>query len=377
MHVNIIGAGPGGLSAAIALKQKGISIRVYEQAKSLKEVGAGVVLGGNAMQVFDRLSLREEISAHGVALASMNITKADLTPLSSLDMSPIESRFGVQNIAIHRGKLQALLADRLEPDELELDHRLERVDHETNGCTLTFEGGNTVFSPLTIAADGIHSIARNALDEPGTIRSADQLCWRGVADYTLPNRLKNKLNEAWGPTGRFGIVPIGESTVYWFAVKTMEPGEALSADAAIHSVFQDFHPLIGELIQATDKEHIHTAELSDLLPIKHWHKGTLCLIGDAAHATTPNMGQGAGQAIEDAYVLAACLAKHRSQQAFGEFQRIRAEKVKSIVEGSWRLGKMAHWSHPISASLRNCLMRLTPTSLMEKNSIKIYQLPQL
>ena len=111
-----------------------------------------------------------------------------------------------------------------------------------------------------------------------------------------------------------------------------------------------------------------------LRPLKKWYKKGICLLGDAAHATTPNMGQGACQAIEDAYILAECLEKKQKDKAFAEFQKIRMSKTKYIVDTSWNFGKMAHWQNPLAIGLRNQLLKMTPSAINRLQIKKLFQL---
>ncbi|PID68483.1 MAG: monooxygenase, partial [Flavobacteriia bacterium] len=127
----------------------------------------------------------------------------------------------------------------------------------------------------------------------------------------------------------------------------------------------------------TPKEQIHTAEISDLKPIFVWHRENVCLIGDAAHATTPNMGQGACQAIEDAYVLSECLDKYEINKAFKEYQKLRLPKAHQVVKASWIFGKMAHLRNPILIGLRNQMLKLTPASINRKQNEHIFQLTKI
>ena len=138
--------------------------------------------------------------------------------------------------------------------------------------------------------------------------------------------------------------------------------------------FCNYNPIIQDILSSTNKEQINTAEIWDLKPTKTWYKENVCLIGDAAHATTPNMGQGACQAIEDAYILSECLSKYDTKDAFKEFQRLRLPKAQQIVKVSWIFGKMAQLSNPILIELRNQLIRLTPPYINRKQTEWIFKL---
>lgn len=377
MNIDIIGAGIGGLTAAIALEQKGIRTRIFEQAERIKPVGAGIILANNAMQVYEKLGLRKTIEENGNVISSMNITQPDLNPLSKIDLTYFEQKHRTKNIAIHRGALQQLLLDRLKSTEINLHHALTSVVENSNGYSLMFANGKQVQSSVILGADGLNSVVRQHMFPNNSLRNAHQVCWRGITEYTLPNQFKHELNEAWGKSERFGFVPIAENTVYWYAVKSFRKSKhELSVDDLPH-YFSDYDPVIQDLISSTKKERVNTAEISDLKPTHTWFRDTLCLIGDSAHATTPNIGQGACQAIEDAFVLAECLGKYEVGQAFSEYQRLRLPKAHRVVKTSWLVGKVAHLNNPLLRSVRNQLLRLTPASVNRKQNAQLFQLAEV
>lgn len=377
MEIDIIGGGIGGLTTAIALEQKGFKTRIFEQAESIKPVGAGIILANNAMQVFEKLGLKTEIEAHGNHISSVHLTKSNLKPLSKVDLSYFEQKHGVRNTAIHRGTLQQLLLGKLQSTEVHLNHKLKSIERNGPVYSLLFENGEHVRSSTVIAADGLNSSVRNALFSDNVVRDAKQVCWRGVTDFDLPERYVNELNEAWGKDERFGFVQIAENKVYWYALKSFRTDPNECSMENLDSYFNEYHSVIKDLITSTPKERINTAEISDLAPMSTWHQENICLIGDAAHATTPNLGQGACQAIEDAYVLSKCLTKYDINTAFEKFQRLRLPKAHRVVKSSWNVGKMAHIKNPLLIGLRNQLMRMTPASIGRKQSEYIFQLSQL
>ncbi len=374
MIIDIVGAGIGGLTTAIALEKKGFKTRIFEQAESIKPVGAGIILANNAMQVYKNLGLNDIIKSNGQSISSLNITTSNLKPLSKVDLNYFEQKYKVKNIAIHRGILQKILVDQLKSSEIILNHKLKSVIKNENEFVLRFENGKTYKSSVVIGADGINSVVRQQLFPKNSIRHAYQTCWRGIANYNLPQNLKNELNEAWGKKERFGFVQISEDKVYWYALKPYKENKNEWAFNNIKEGLYEFHPIIKDIICSTPMQHINEAEISDLKPTKIWHDKNVCLIGDAAHAATPNMGQGACQAIEDAFVLSECLAKHEVNKAFKQFQKIRLPKAHYIVNSSWTIGKIAHYSNPILVKLRNTILQLTPSSLNKKQNKRTFQL---
>ncbi|PCJ98357.1 MAG: monooxygenase [Flavobacteriaceae bacterium] len=374
MTIDIIGAGIGGLTTAIALEQKGFKTRIFEQAENIKPIGAGIILASNAMQVYEKLGLRKAIEENGNSISSLNITNASLKPLSKMDLSYFENKFKVKNVAIHRGVLQQILIEKLSDSTINLNHKLNKVLENTNGHSLEFQNGEKIQSSTLLGADGLNSIVRQNLFFNNNIRKANQICWRGITKYSLPQKYQNELNEAWGKSERFGFVQIANNKVYWYALKSFKKNKEEFNLNKIEDYFCKYDSIIKDIISSTKKEQINTAEISDLAPINNWHKENVCLIGDAAHATTPNMGQGACQAIEDAYVLSECLSKYDLNKAFKEFQKLRLPKAHQVVKASWIIGKMAHLSNPILIGIRNQIIRLTPSSINRKQTEQIFQL---
>ena len=270
--------------------------------------------------------------------------------------------------------MQKILIDKLKTTEIHLGHKLTKIDPYKAGYSLHFENGKSIQSSTVIGADGLNSIVRKNLFSKTTIRNAKQICWRGVTTFNLPMNYRNELNEAWGKAERFGFVRIAKNKVYWYALKSFEEKqEKLSIDD-IGLFFKNYNSLVKELIASTKKEHIHTAPISDLKPTRVWYKENVCLIGDAAHATTPNMGQGACQAIEDAFVLSECLNKYNIITAFEEYQKLRIQKAHLIVKKSWYIGKIAHIKSPFLVALRNLILRLTPSKINQKQNEQVFKL---
>ncbi len=372
MTIDIIGAGIGGLTTAIALEQKGINVRIFEQSPELKPVGAGILLANNAMQVYDKLGIK--IEENGNTVSSMNITKASLKPISKVDLKYFEQKHKVKNVAIHRGTLQQILVNQLQSTQIFLDHKLIDIKRSGNQYQLVFDHSESIHSDIVIGADGLNSTVRQKLFPNNKTRKAKQICWRGIADFELPNAYKNELNEAWGKADRFGFVQIAPQKVYWYALKSFKQSIKEFDLKEIDGYFNKYAPIVNELIGATPKNQIHTAEIADLKPTNTWYQDGVCLIGDAAHATTPNMGQGACQAIEDAYVLSEDLSKCAPNEAFQNYQKHRMPKAHKVANTSWALGKMAHLSNPVLISLRNFAMQITPKVVNRRQSRQIFQL---
>ena len=370
--ISIIGAGIGGLTTALTLKQRGFSVTLYEGSAEIKPVGAGIILANNAMQVFKNLGIHTKIEQAGNKISSMKITDTQLNKISVVDLTEFEKKYGVHNIAIHRGDLQKILADEVGFDNIRLSKRLAKIE-KAKLFKLTFEDDSTIESKIVIGADGIKSVVRNQLFGKSTLRNANQTCWRGLCEIELRKRYDDEFNEAWGKGKRFGFGRINDNQVYWYALTNSN--RISETEASLNELFSEFHPDILNIISATNKEHIFVTDIIDLKPINTWQTENVCLIGDAAHATTPNLGQGACQAIEDAFVLGKLLDNEIAiENTFKEYEILRRKKVIKIVNTSWVLGKVAHWSNPLLVWLRNTTLRLTPSSVSKKQVNEIFEL---
>ncbi|MFK7799055.1 MAG: FAD-dependent monooxygenase [Aureispira sp.] len=376
MKVTIIGAGIGGLTLALALEKQGIEAEIFEATPAFKAVGAGIVLAINAMQIYQRLELVEALQAQGNAIESMHITNPQLKPYSSSTLLPSEKKFGVGCLTIHRAALHEVLRAGLKKTTIHLGKRLLHCQNEGNSYQLEWTDGTHTTANILVGADGIHSQVRAALFPATEERFAKEWCWRGVCEYDIESIDTNAVHEAWGRGCRFGIVPLKDKQVYWFACANVTEQKAKAIDQhGLQAIFEPFHSVINQLIAHTPDHYFLLNQLSDLPSNKQWHHENCCLIGDAAHATTPNMGQGANQAIESAWVLAEQLAKHQKvSNAFDAYQTIRQGKAQKIIQTSWQIGRLAQVENPILMGIRKAILGLTPMSITQQQMEQVYKL---
>lgn len=378
MKVNIVGGGIGGLTLGLALRQQGIDFQVFEAAAELKLVGAGIVIAINGMQIFQRLGIADQIQKAGYPIKLGQITDEKLSVLSDLEFSFFEKEFKTSSYAIHRAKLQEILAKNLPPGSLHLNKKLKSYSLSSDSVGAQFEDGTHSSSDVLVGADGIHSRVRQQFLPGARLRYSGQTSWRGVLDFRMDERLSDRTIEAWGRNLRFGIVRIDHEKVYWFAVACAplgEKDEPMGTKRHLTELFQLFHPLINEIIQKTPESAIIRADISDLTHLKSWHQDRVVLLGDAAHATTPNLGQGGNQAIEDALCLALEIKKAKDfTEAFSSFEKLRKPKAQYVVNTSWRLGQAAHLNQSVLVALRNRLLKMTPRSVSRKQLERLFRL---
>ncbi|GGG89411.1 hypothetical protein GCM10011416_02280 [Polaribacter pacificus] len=376
MRYAIIGAGIGGLTTALAFEKKGIDYHLFERAPELNEVGAGIWLAPNALQVLESLDILEEIQSNGNCIDRITIGKPDLSPISDSLQDNILKKFGYTTVAIHRANLQKVLFDKIPSEKITLGKSFKEYKELDSGkIAVFFEDGSRVETDYLIGADGIHSPVRKQLFPESTTRYSGQTCWRGVAELRLDKDYDHRGYELWGNQIRFGISRIAKDKVYWFAVAKEAQNSQDNTPKVkekLQAMFVSFHPVIAQLIKATPIESILKNDIYDLKPMKKWHQNKVCLLGDAGHATTPNMGQGGAQAIEDAYYLSNLIEREVPEDVFALFQEKRQKKVHMIVQQSWNTGRMAHWKY--GKKLRNFLVQQVPKSYIEKKMIELYQI---
>lgn len=364
----IAGAGVGGLAAAIALEQMGVQVVVFEAASRMEDIGAGLTLWPNAVKAVGRLAVDGTLSAVSVRIQRLELRTERGKVLSLQNLPQLERRFGAPLLAVHRAALQAVLLHRLGAERVCLGSRLTGFDQDESSVTVRFEDGREEHGDLLVGADGIHSAVRKQLCGPEPPRYSGYTAWRGVAtlqDDQLPPDLGF---EAWGRGSRFGAIPIGLRKVYWFATANApeaQPDGPEERRVELLGRFGSWHEPVPALIRATPKDGLLRNDVYDRHPLSSWTQGRVTLLGDAAHATTPNLGQGAGMALEDAVVLAFSVRDARGDIAAGlkEYERQRLERTRKVTELSRRAGKLGQLENPLLCRLRDAATQLTPTGI--------------
>ena len=287
-------------------------------------------------------------------------------------------RYGFMAV-MHRADLLALLMREVDPARLHLDRECVAIDPDERGVTAHFRNGETVRGAVLVGADGLRSQVRTGLFGLHPPRYAGYTAWRAVA--SLGGDAAPAIQETWERGRRFGIVPITGGRLYWFATRNTPEGErdpAGAVKAGLLECFKGWHAPIEALIEATAESSILRNDIYDLEPLPAWSRGRVTLLGDAAHPMTPNLGQGACQAIEDAVVLAVCLKKaERPEDALAEYQRRRIPRARSIVIESRRIGALGQWEGRWTCALRDRALRATPRALMERSMIAVAAFPLL
>lgn len=373
-NITIIGGGIAGLTTAIALKNIGINARVFEAAPEIKEVGAGLGLGANAIKAFQLLGIGEEVMNAGRFLPSFTLYNKKGRSITTTDSVSVSKKYGLDNFTIHRARLHRLLLSKIDPAHIQTNKRVKHITQNENNCSIHFTDGTTYATDYVIAADGIHSPVRKKLLPGSKIRYAGYTCWRAVIDNTALQL--NECSETWGSNGRFGIVPLDNNTIYWFAcINTVANDNRMQQYTTndLLEVFKDYHQPIPAILQQTKNENLIWGDIIDLEPIQQYAFDNIVLTGDAAHATTPNLGQGACQAIEDAVILADEIKKNSNlATAFKQFEKRRLKRTHLIVNTSKQIGTIAQLENKVLIAIRDFVFTNLPQSAKDKQFKKLY-----
>ena len=360
VRIAIVGGGIGGLTTALALRELGFESQVYEQAPALLDIGAAIAIWPNAMRVLARINLGGAIREHSGAIDEINW----------LDQrGQVLNRVSLQNsVALHRADLQSLLLRALAPDEIKLDHSLVSYQQHDDKIVATFTNGATVETDLLIGADGIHSDVRlNFLEnEPPVYRG--YIVWRGISTDVPRSLPTNIAIEIHGRGQRFGIGPVGDGRIgWWAAANALLPDHVSNAQNELLRLFKGWYPPAVELIENTNPHVILATPAFDREPGKTWGDKSVTLLGDAIHPTTPNFGQGGCLAMEDALVLARCVEKYgATEQALRKYEGCRYERTAAITKYSRLYGTIGQSENLLVRIAKRTLLPLAPESILQR-----------
>jgi 2-polyprenyl-6-methoxyphenol hydroxylase-like FAD-dependent oxidoreductase len=363
MRIVIVGGGIGGLTLALALRREGFEPAVYERAPALLEVGAAIAVWPNAYRVLERLGLGETVLARAGHMRSVRWLGRDGRLYNHFTFPETSA----PAVALHRADLQGALLHSLPPESVQLGKTFAGFDVEGEEVRARFEGGTEVACDLLVGADGLHSRVRAQLLGDGEPVYRGYTVWRGVARLEHAALQTGTASEIYGEGQRFGVGPVGLGRTGWWA--TANEPEATLESAAEHapklkSLFEDWCAPVRELIEATPSESILRNAAYDRPAAARWGEGRVTMLGDAVHPMTPNLGQGGCIAVEDAAILARCLAKYDDPRAalrvYESRRRARAARVASY---SRRYGVFGQWQSSAATHLRARLLSSVPEAL--------------
>ena len=358
----VIGAGIGGLAAAAGLCSAGWDVTACERATSLEPVGAALALAPNGLRALDAIGDADALRALAVT-QEPGIRRSDGRWLMRASAGRvIADRFGDSVILLPRAALIDALAARIPDGVLHLGTEATLVESGEDGAARVATTAGELHADLVIAADGIRSAVRTALfrDHPG-LRYAGFTTWRLLAG---PVTGQVPMAETWGSGTVFGVMPLSDGRVYCYAAAPASPGERAGDELAeLVRIFGTWHAPIPELLAMAGPRDVLRHDVAELAaPLPSFHRGRVALLGDAAHPMTPNLGQGACQALEDAAVLARLAAGTGPDSVtvmLARYTAGRLPRTTDVVRWSRRAATMATWTSPLAVAFRNTAMGLT------------------
>ncbi|MFG1866595.1 FAD-dependent oxidoreductase [Micromonospora arborensis] len=361
-HAVVVGAGIGGLSAALALHRRGWRVTVLERAAQPREVGAGLTLMANSLRGLDALGLGSAVRGSGHAETPGGVRDRRGRWLSRVDGAEMTRQLGTTALGVHRSTLHRILREALPASVLRTNAEVEHVESDPDRAEVRYrgpDGPHTLTADLVVGADGLRSRVRAQLwpGHPGPVY-AGSTAWRAAIAFPEPVPIAI----TWGPGAEFGMVPIGDGQLYWYGALNAPPGgHAPDELAALRERFGDWHDPIPALLAATPPGVVLRNDIHHLaVPLPSYVRGRVALLGDAAHAMTPNLGQGAGQAIEDAVVLGAvCVGGAEgvpaALAAYDEQRRPRSQAIARASVTAGRYGQQLR--NPVAIAVRDTALR--------------------
>lgn len=369
----IVGAGIAGLSLGIGLQQRRKDFVILEQSPLVDGIGAGLGITSNAITAFEHLGIAAKIKAVANPLDTLRVVDSTGRLLINGDPKLIAG-YDLTNYALHRSHLHQCLLRELPGERIYTQKQCLELKEEGGWYLLTCKDGSRFRCKYLVGADGLHSFVRQYISPGSTARYAGYTCWRAVID--LKDNFPYTSEETWGAAGRFGITPLVNRQVYWYAcINSRQSRDPFYGSYTIDDLrenFRSYHPAVVNALSLTENGQLIHNDIADLKPLSAYHKAQVVLIGDAAHATTPNMGQGACMGVEDAVVLLQELDRSFSvEDAMAAFTRRRIDRCRFIVETSGKMGRLAQLDNRLLIPVRNLLVRHVPAVIQRRQLTKI------
>ncbi|WP_180018648.1 MULTISPECIES: FAD-dependent urate hydroxylase HpxO [unclassified Acinetobacter] len=338
MEITIIGAGMGGLTTGIALKKFGHKVTIYEQAEKILPVGAAISLWSNGVKCLNYLGLTEQVAKLGGQMDQLayidGLTGDTMTQFSLL---PLIEEVGQRPYPVARADLQNMLMDEFGREDIQLGKKMVELQEQKDGVLVKFADGTEIKTDLLIGADGTHSITRAyVLGEQVSRRYAGYVNWNGLVEISEKLTPADQWTTFVGQGKRVSLMPVADGKFYFFFDVPLPVGlenNRAEYKTLLKQYFEGWCAPVQHLIDALDEQKTNRVEIHDIEPFAQFYKGRVVIVGDAAHSTTPDIGQGGCQAMEDAIYLARSLQINTLglEDALKRYQNKRNERANELV----------------------------------------------
>jgi FAD-dependent urate hydroxylase len=352
LKVVIIGAGMGGLTAGIALRQAGYEVEIYDRVSELRPAGAAISLWSNGVKVLNRLGLGKEIARIGGQMDRMTYYSFTGEKLTDFSLSPLIEAVGQRPYPVARTDLQQMLLEAFGADQVQLNSKCVAVEQDADSATAIFADGRRAMGDLIVAADGTHSIIREyVLGHPVERQYVGYVNWNGLVPASADLAPANRWVLFVGEHKRASLMPVAGDRFYFFLDVPLPKGSPSSPETYREELaghFQGWAPPVQTLIQRLDPLKTNRVEIHDIVPLQTWVKGRVALLGDAGHSTAPDLGQGGCQAMEDALVLANYLSTTTLSvaDALKRYEAARKDRAADVVLKAHKRSDMTHGKDP-------------------------------
>jgi 2-polyprenyl-6-methoxyphenol hydroxylase-like FAD-dependent oxidoreductase len=365
----VVGGGIGGLTAAVALRQVGWRVTVLERAPRFGEIGAGITLLSNGLRCLDAIGLGDAVRGNGMPVLAMGMRTEKGRWLSRIDGdgADLDARMGTTALVLHRAELHKILRDALPAAALIAGVVTTGIHGGADGgpAEVHFrdrDRDSLLRAELVVGADGVNSWVRAQRwpDAPAPVYSGSTT-WRAV---TAPSSAAvTEMSLSWGQGTEFGVMPLIDGRTYWYAAANAREGQRNPDELEeLRRRFGVWHEPIPAVLAHTQPQAVLRHDIYRLPKLDSYHRGSVVLLGDAAHAMTPNLGQGGGQALEDAIALAAAVSRASdvatALSQYDQERRARTQAMSLAATRQLRFGQQLH--NPIAVAIRNTAVALTP-----------------